>query len=411
MKKKTLSFKRPSLDGGSNDERSRSKSREPSRSKSREHSRSREGEEKPKLVHLRRRKRADENGGGSNKNSKITDVLERLITQISNENKSETDPSLKKKNQWRVRSLIKAVGILKSWPEEITSGKQALEIPGIGKGIADRIDEILQTGTLTELKDDMGETDESRAVRSLMTVHGIGEKHALDFYRKYGVRSAEELISLWKSGGIKVGKYQLSHTMEIGLKYYHDFLKKIPREEIDQFNVMLKGLFLGIDKKLGYEICGSYRRKKDFSGDIDVLFAHADIKVKADLDLSQVNYLKIVVDKLIEDGYIIDSLDQNIDKYYKGVVRTLDGGAARRIDIMIIPLWSFPTAVLHATGSGDFNQDIRIHAMKKGYTLSQHGLFKLRADGKPEEDPIPVSSEEEVFEILGLYYVPPEERN
>ena len=129
----------------------------------------------------------------------------------------------------------------------------------------------------------------------------------------------------------------------------------------------MKGLFLGINKKLSYEICGSYRRKKDFSGDIDVLFAHADIKVKDDLESSSVNYLEKVVDKLREDGYIIDSLDQNIGKYYKGVLRVKkdsngDRGAARRIDIMIIPLWSFPTAILHATGSGDFNQDIRIHA-------------------------------------------------
>lgn len=74
----------------------------------------------------------------------------------------------------------------------------------------------------------------------------------------------------------------------------------------------------------------------------------------------------MVVDKLIESGYIIDNLDTNITKYYKGVCQIRE--SARRIDIMIIPLWSFPTAVLHATGSGDFNQDIRMHAMKKGYT-------------------------------------------
>lgn len=406
MKKKTLSFKKPS---------------------GRSRSRSRSREIKENLIDLRRRKKpSSESDNGENEvkgiNTKIIEILSKLITQISNENKSETDTELKKKNQWRVRSLIKAVGILKDFSEKITSGKQSLEIPGIGKGIADRIDEILQTGTLSELKADMGETDESIAIKSLITIHAIGEKHALDFYRKYGVRSAEELISLWKSGGIVVGKYQLSKQMEIGLKYYHDFLKKIPRQEIDEFNERLKEIFKSIEReqsnpashgshgKLTFEICGSYRRKKDFSGDIDVLFTHSDFKTKEELESSKINYLKLVVDKLIEENILIDSLDQNIDKYFKGVIRVREGGAARRIDIMIIPLWSFPTAVLHATGSGDFNQDIRIHAMKKGYTLSQHGLFKLGSNGKPEEDPIPISSEEEVFEILGINYIPPEER-
>lgn len=367
-------------------------------------------EKRPDLVDLRRRKKGSESSG-EGVNSKIITILTKLVTQISNENKSETDASVKKKNQWRVRSIIKAIGVIKSYPGEIKSRKQALEIPGIGKGIADRIDEILNTGSLSELKEDMGETEESRAVASLITVHDIGEKHALDFYRKYGVRSVEELISLWKSGGIVVGKHQLSYKMAIGLKYYYDFLKKIPRAEIDSFNSILKGVFRDVDKNLKFEICGSYRRRKDFSGDIDVLFAHSDIKDKDDLEESEINYLKLVVDKLVEGGYIIDSLDQNIGKYYKGVIRAVAGGAARRIDIMIIPLWSFPTAVLHATGSGDFNQDIRIHAMKKGYTLSQHGLFKLGTDGKPEDEPIPVYSEEEVFEILGIHYIPPYERN
>lgn len=122
----------------------------------------------------------------------------------------------------------------------------------------------------------MSETEESRAVQSLMTVFDIGEVHALDFYRKYKVRSAEELISLGNQEESWLVEHQLTHKMAIGLKYYHDFLKKIPRDEIDEFNVKLKEIFASLDhsssgSKLNYEICGSYRRQKAFSGDIDIL--------------------------------------------------------------------------------------------------------------------------------------------
>ena len=186
---------------------------------------------KPK-VNLKLKKKLDQED--ENVNSHITDVLQQLVSQIEAENKSIDDKKLKTKNRWRISSLRKAIGILKEHPEEITSGFEAKKLNGIGDGTADRIDIILETGTLPELENDVV-NEEIEAVESLMTIHGIGESHALDFYRRFGVKSAADLIKLWQNKGIEVGKYQLSKDMEIGFnsKFMIEMLNNIGSEEIN----------------------------------------------------------------------------------------------------------------------------------------------------------------------------------
>ena len=360
---------------------------------------------KPK-VNLKLKKKLDQED--ENVNSHITDVLQQLVSQIEAENKSIDDKKLKTKNRWRISSLRKAIGILKEHPEEITSGFEAKKLNGIGDGTADRIDIILETGTLPELENDVV-NEEIEAVESLMTIHGIGESHALDFYRRFGVKSAADLIKLWQNKGIEVGKYQLSKDMEIGLRYYDDFRKRIPRSEIDLFQRIFDPIIKEIDPVLKYTIVGSYRRKKANSGDIDILFTHPDLKTQKDLDTASVNYLSVLIDHLIEHGLLIDHLSLNVTSYYKGVVLIKD--IPRRIDIMITSLYAYPAAVLHGTGSGSFNQRLRLHAMKKGYTLSQKGLFELNKDGKKKDNPVPIKSEKDIFNILGVEYLEPEDRD
>lgn len=357
------------------------------------------------LVSLRKKKTIEENEG--NLNQKITEVLEQLVQQISDENKSITDKKLKTKNNWRIRSIRKAIAAIKEHDEEITSGYAAKQIPGVGDGVADRIDIILETGTLPELEDVVNE--ETKAVESLMTIHGMGAVHALDFYRKYGVKSATDLIKKWQAGEIVVGKHQLTHDMEIGLKYYDDFIKRIPRSEIDEFKEIITPMIKEIDPKLVFTIVGSYRRKKATSGDIDILMAHKDLKTQKELDAAPDSYLSKLIDKLLDEGLITDHLSLNVTSYYKGVILFKD--TPRRIDIMITPLYAYPAAILHGTGSGPFNQRLRAHAMKKGYTLSQKGLFELDSKGKKKPDPLPVHSEQDIFRILGVQYLPPEDRD
>lgn len=359
---------------------------------------------KPKLVSLRLKKKVEEQD--SNPNQKLTDVLKKLVKQISDENKSIDDKDLKKKNNFRIKSLYRAIMALKDYSTPIKSGAEAKEIKGIGKGTADRIDEILKTGTLTELEDVVNE--ETKAIDDLVTVSGIGEKTALRFYRDYGIKSVDDLIERWKKGTFKIEKHKLTHHIELGLKYYDDFSVRIPRQEIENFTPKVKQFLKEINPKIIFEIAGSYRRRKADSGDIDILISHPDLKTKADLEKAKENYLSMFVDKLLDEGLLIDHLDHDFNSYYKGVI--LMDQIPRRIDVMIIPHHTWAAALMHNTGSGPFNQRIRAHAMMHGYHLSQHGLYKV-TNGKKEENPIPTTSEKQIFDILGVEYLKPEDRD
>lgn len=365
-----------------------------------------EDEDDNKLVDLRKKNKLDEEDG--NKNKHITSVLEKLLLQIKEENKSISDKEEKKKNQWRISSLSKAIVALKDHPIEIKSGKEAMELKGIGQGTADRIDIILETETLPELESGDIVSEESKAVTELESVSGIGEKTALRFYRDYGIKSVKDLIEQWQSGKFVVGKNKLTHHMELGLKYYDDFRTRIPRDEIDDFYPTVERFFEEIDPYITFDIAGSYRRKKATSGDIDILFAHKKLGTKTDIETSAKSYLSLFIDKLLDEGYLIDHMDQDFHTYYKGVALIKE--IPRRIDVMIIPYNTYAAALMHATGSGDFNQRIRLHAMKRGYHLSQHGLYKV-IKGKKADEPIPTKTEKEIFNILGVAFLQPEDRD
>jgi DNA polymerase/3'-5' exonuclease PolX len=95
----------------------------------------------------------------------------------------------------------------------------------------------------------------------------------------------------------------------------------------------------------------------------------------------------------------------------------------RRIDVRFLPYRSLPTALLYFTGPGDFNQKMRMIAKKKGYKLNEYGLYKesdakikngsvskKEKNGVDTVGQIKVTTEADVFKILGLKYLPPEER-
>lgn len=88
----------------------------------------------------------------------------------------------------------------------------------------------------------------------------------------------------------------------------------------------------------------------------------------------------------------------------------LPGGIHRRIDLRCYPLNEWPCALLYFTGSGHFNRSMRLWARKNGYQLSDHYIVKRYTEDLLG-DPIPVRTEEDVFNILGLDYKRPEERD
>ena len=273
--------------------------------------------------------------------------------------------------------------LVRNLDKEITSSNDLKGIRGIGKGSLDRIDEILKTGTLQEL-DNHPDINQIRNVAELMKVSGIGTSQAKKLVDQ-DIDSISKLQDAFDEGNITLNKHQ-----KVGLRYFKDFQQPIPSQEIKKSYGKIEKI---IDKESPDNISmivGSYSRGKPYSGDMDILLTHP-----------RKNNLKKIIGELEDSGILTDKISLG-QKKYMGVYKS--GGKARRIDIRYIPFESYYPAVLHFTSSGGFNEKIRTEAKKKGYKLSELGLFK--GDKK-----IKINNEKDIFKKLGIPYKSPAQRD
>jgi len=341
-------------------------------------------------------------------NTEIINEFEKLVSFISEEiDKLQSLKDLKKvtSNQFRLRQIKNVLFILKKYPVKITihNYMELKNIQGIGKGSLDRIKEILENGSLSELNNFVDTSKiKNKIIEDLESVIGIGYVNALEFFNQ-GIKSVKDLIKKVNKGEIEVNDKIL-----LGLKYYGKFQGNIPRKEIDKVNIIFNNIINKINKKLKeknqyiFEFCGSYRREKDTSGDIDVL-----ISKKGTLD-PDFNYLENII-KLLKEPIkknsekpllIDDMTDKNIHTKYMGFCKYKEN-PPRRIDIRFVPYESYFSALLYFTGSAELNKQMRNIAKNKNLKLSEYGLFKANGDK------IIINSERDAFDALDIEYLLP----
>lgn len=331
-------------------------------------------------------------------NEKLIEEFKKLEKQI----KYEINHGTKEQNignMYRLRAISKVISVLGKLKFEIKSVDQVKNIKNIGKKTLERISEILKTDKLAEINPDIANEKYFAYIEELTQVFGIGEKTAFKLYKKYGVTSIADLRKLHKEK-----KIELPDNVVKGLKYVDKIKRNIPRSEMDTINNLLVKVCMEVDPQLFGVICGSYRRLKISSGDIDLLILHPNIKTVEDMD--KINYIGLVVDKLIKKGYIVDSFTSRdvVSKYF-GIFQLSDKHDMRRFDIRYLPYESYYYALLYFTGSGEFNRMMRQVAIDSGYLLNEYGLYDEK--GKF----IPAKSEKEIFDALGMEYISPEFRD
>lgn len=336
-------------------------------------------------------------------NELIIDNFKKLIKLIQLETVNESDKKQITINNFRINSFKKSLKIIMKYNKQITDGNQLKNIKGIGKGTIDRINEILKTKTLEELKnyDKIIKKYESKEkiIEDLMKVVGIGRIMANNLISSHNISSAKELKDLSDSG-----KIELNDKLKLGLKYLGKFEGSIPRSEIDLIYDYLQDLTLKYDNSMFITICGSYRRELPISSDIDILLCNFNISSMDEIVLSEnilTNYVKYLHDK----NFLLDDItDRNIKTKYMGFGR-FKNNPIRRVDIRLIPTVSYFPALLYFTGSYEFNQEIRLEAKKQGYKLNEYGLYDNRTN-----EMIFIFSELEIFKILNMTYIAPNKR-
>ncbi|KAH9498915.1 hypothetical protein Btru_005286 [Bulinus truncatus] len=293
----------------------------------------------------------------------------------------------------------RAAAVLAQQSVRITSGAEAKKLDGIGEKIATKIDEFLKTGKLKKLEKIRAD-DYNVAVNELTKVTGIGPAAAQKLVKE-NILSIEDLR---KNPG------KLNHHQQIGLKYFEDFLKKIPRSEMIEIQDFVTEQIHKLDENYIITVCGSFRRGAESSGDIDFLLTHKDFTSKTG---KKPSLLHDVVKKLEKIHFITDTLSLG-DTKFMGVCHMLSRDDTkeycyRRIDIRLLPADQYYCALLYFTGSDVFNNNMRLEAQKQGFTINEYTIRPIGSTGVLGEA-LPVTSEEDIFDYIGKKYVEPKDR-
>ena len=320
--------------------------------------------------------------------------------------KKTTDPKEKIVYKHKIISLKNSAKQIRLFPDPITNSAQIKDLPGVGKGTIARVNEYLENHKLIDVEDFCNQNNcdvilynknPSLIYEDLISILGVGEKLANKLINDYNLTSIKQLQKL-----VKENKVTLPDTVKIGLKYFGKIKNNIPRSEITQTREYIYDIFEKLDTKLVFDVCGSFRRKKLTSNDLDLLVTSYDLNMNEPEEKSQ-KILRKIIDVFYKNNFLIESLTgADTTTRFMGFYK-YKNNPIRKIDIRLVPIQSFFPAYLYFTGSYEFNERMRGIAKRQGYKLNEYGLYK-------NDKFIQVYSEEDVFDILGMKYLLPNER-
>jgi DNA polymerase (family 10) len=286
---------------------------------------------------------------------------------------------------FKQRAYERAARAVAGHPEDISrlDPKALRGIPGVGKSIADKVEEYLGTGHIAAL-------DESRAaippgVRQLLTIPTLGPKKALSLYEERGIASVDELVDA-------IRRDDLTDLKGFGPKTRDNILHGVElarqaggRILLDAATRLAEEALAGLRDVPGCERCacaGSLRRMKETIGDIDILAAAEDPEPL----MAAFTALPLAAEVVVRGSK-------------KTSVRTRAGF---QLDLRVLPPDSWGAGLQYFTGSQAHNIRTREMAVRKGLKLSEYGLFHAESGRKRA-----ARTEEDVYARLGLPWIPP----
>jgi DNA polymerase beta len=314
---------------------------------------------------------------------KKTQILE-ILTVLRQKATAEGD-------KYRAIAFSKAIKAIEKIPA-IQSIADITGVPGVGSGVKDRVAELLETGHLLEAEE-AKEDYSLEAYNALQEVQGIGPVKARDLITKHGIKTIAALRS-----AAALNPDLLTHAQSVGLTYIDDLKKRIPRAEMEKHEAYVRKM---LPKEFEMVVVGSYRRGLPTSGDFDVMITSRTLS-----DLVTASHFQQFIDLLSEEGYLRGEFARGEHKFM-GVCRLPRHQTYRHVDLLLCKPEEYWYTILYFTGSDVFNVSMRRHALTKGYSLSEHGLKRVR-DGVPV--PPAMNSEKDIFDFLGLTFVEPKDR-
>ncbi len=311
-------------------------------------------------------------------NSDIAVLLDRMADLLEIQNA----------NPFRVRAYRNAARTVSGLPESVAEmlarGADLDDLPAIGRDLADKIGEIVETGHLGAL--DALEREVPVGLVELMNLPGLGPKRVEQLHQGLGIDSVKALATALKSGTLRALKgfgakteERLRTALAAHEEAPHRYKRAVAAEVAEPLAAFLHTI-PGVS-----EVCvaGSYRRRRDTVGDLDILVTgHADSPV---------------MDRFVA---------------YEDVVRVLAHGKTRasvvlrnglQVDLRLVADASYGSALHYFTGSKAHNIAVRRLGLARGLKINEYGIFRgaRRIGGRTEE---------EVYRAVGLPYIEPELR-
>jgi DNA polymerase (family 10) len=292
-------------------------------------------------------------------------------------------------NRFKIIAFSKAARAIESLPEDISfvcREKRLQSIPGVGKAIAQKVEEYLKTGRIEAHQELLAKTPPGLV--ELLQISGLGPKTVFMLHEKLNITNLEELETAAK-------EHRIRRLPRMGPTRETNILKSIERYRKRSTRILYSTAEPIVNEILAYlqgmgglehiTAAGSFRRARETVGDIDIL--------------ATASRPEEIVAAFVRMPLVEEVLAQGPTKASVIVQETI------QVDLRIVEHPSFGTVLQYFTGSKEHNVRLRQLALNRGYSLSEYSLTRL-ADSRD----LFYDREEDVYAALGLPYIAPEMR-
>ena len=294
------------------------------------------------------------------------------------------------KRVFPAKAYKNAITILKNLSFEVTDIEQLKPFKGFGKGLLEKVDSYLKTGTFNKYEEYLA-SDFAKIIE-LSKIKGIGPNKAQEL-AKVGIHTIDELKAIVKDLNVDdmIGSSTIKYTQAIKVGLEFEAHTEKTRMSVPEHDAIAKPIIYDIRNKfpqVKVSFAGSRRRWRSFN--MDYTIGDIDIIIGVPQDVLQDFYKNLV-------GYL-DEVVMEGSKKVSGVKN------ARQIDFRIVDIDCYESLLFHATGPMKWNIGMRKIAISKNLMLNEYGLFDR------ETKTHITSSEEEIMKTLIGKFIPPCER-
>jgi len=296
---------------------------------------------------------------------------------------------LQNANPFRVRAYRNAARTVRDLSESLSDiaadpERRLHELPGIGKDLADKIVTLLKTGTLPMLEELRGQVP--AGVREMMKLPGLGPKKAQMLFQELKIDSCDALRQAAQEQrirGLKGFGVKTEEKILQGLANLATFGKRVYLAEAKVYADALTRHLQQAPGVAEVTVAGSYRRRRETVGDLDILVTCADAAK--------------VMDRLAAYEAVAEVMARGETRM---AIRLRNG---LQMDLRVVPAESYGAALQYFTGSKDHNIEIRKRGVERHLKINEYGVFR-------GDKLVAGRTEEEVYKCVGLPWIPPELR-